>query len=179
MFNFFKKKDPGPVIREMVWFNLASKKPGCLQMVREKPHIVFIAWFDETLHEYTQFFESQGVAVNVVSAREINTSMLTGRMAILLEHHPLRNKTIDLLNRLGLKEITIMSALDDAILRQFGGDRLQSLMQKMGMDNGTPIEHSMLASSLAKAQDKIAQKVVVEQSARSMNDWMTRNVGVI
>jgi len=49
-------------------------------------------------------------------------------------------------------------SLDDELMRLFGGDRLKSIMKKIGMPNGEPIEHGMVSKSIEKAQTKVEMR---------------------
>lgn len=46
-------------------------------------------------------------------------------------------------------------ALDDSLLRIFAGDRLKSIMDRLKMPEGEPIEHPMVSRSLESAQRKV------------------------
>jgi len=46
-------------------------------------------------------------------------------------------------------------SLEDDLLRIFGGDRLQSWMQRLGMEEGDVIEHSMVTRAIRTAQEKV------------------------
>ncbi|WP_313951169.1 preprotein translocase subunit SecA [Accumulibacter sp.] len=46
-------------------------------------------------------------------------------------------------------------ALDDALLRIFAGDRLKSIMERLKMPEGEPIEHPLVSRSLESAQRKV------------------------
>ncbi len=46
-------------------------------------------------------------------------------------------------------------ALDDDLMRLFGGDRIQGLMERMGMNEGEPIEAGMLSKTIENAQKKV------------------------
>ena len=46
-------------------------------------------------------------------------------------------------------------ALDDDIMRRFGGERVQSLMQWAGMDENTPIENKLITRSIENAQTRV------------------------
>src|SRR5947199_5113490 len=43
-------------------------------------------------------------------------------------------------------------SLEDDLMRIFGGDRLMNWMERLGMEEGVPIEHGMLTRSLERAQ---------------------------
>ncbi len=46
-------------------------------------------------------------------------------------------------------------SLEDDLLRIFGGERLKSLMGKLGMEQGVPIEHGMITKSIERAQKQV------------------------
>lgn len=46
-------------------------------------------------------------------------------------------------------------SLDDSLMRIFGSERIAAIMQKLGMEEGEPIEHSMVSKSIENAQKKV------------------------
>ncbi len=46
-------------------------------------------------------------------------------------------------------------SLEDDLLRIFGGDRLQSIMSRIGMQEGEPIEHRMVTRAIENAQKRV------------------------
>ncbi|MDI9370402.1 MAG: preprotein translocase subunit SecA, partial [Synergistota bacterium] len=48
-------------------------------------------------------------------------------------------------------------ALEDDLLRLFGSERIQGLMEKLGMEEGESIEHNLLTKAIANAQKKVEQ----------------------
>jgi preprotein translocase subunit SecA len=46
-------------------------------------------------------------------------------------------------------------ALEDDLLRIFGGERITGIMEKLGMQEGEPIEHSMISRAIENAQSKV------------------------
>ncbi len=49
-------------------------------------------------------------------------------------------------------------------------------MQKLGLKEDEIIEHKMVSQSIANAQKKIEEKLVIEQSVRSQAEWIERNI---
>ena len=49
-------------------------------------------------------------------------------------------------------------SLEDDLMRLFGGERLQSLMDKMKIDDDTPIEAGMVSNSIESAQRKVESR---------------------
>jgi preprotein translocase SecA subunit len=46
-------------------------------------------------------------------------------------------------------------SLEDDLMRIFVGDRMQSLMERLGMEEGVPIEHRLVTRSIRNAQEKV------------------------
>ena len=46
-------------------------------------------------------------------------------------------------------------ALEDDLLRIFGGERITAIMEKLGMDEGEPIEHNMISKAIENAQRRV------------------------
>ncbi len=46
-------------------------------------------------------------------------------------------------------------ALEDDLLRIFGGERITKVMDRLGMDEGEPIEHSLISKAIENAQAKV------------------------
>src|SRR5258708_5458388 len=46
-------------------------------------------------------------------------------------------------------------SLEDDLMRIFGGERLMNWMEKLGMEEGVPIEHGMVSRSIERAQKQV------------------------
>ena len=46
-------------------------------------------------------------------------------------------------------------SLEDDLLRIFGSDRISSIMERLGMEEGEPIEHNLISRGIEKAQKKV------------------------
>jgi preprotein translocase subunit SecA len=46
-------------------------------------------------------------------------------------------------------------ALEDDLLRIFGGERMSAIMDRMGMEEGEPIEHNLISRAIENAQSKV------------------------
>jgi preprotein translocase subunit SecA len=75
-----------------------------------------------------------------------------------------------------LDEVRVLSALDEPLFKRFGSDKIIQMMKQMGMSEKQSIEHDMISKAIQNAQDKIDHKIDIEQSARSQNDWLVRNL---
>lgn len=46
-------------------------------------------------------------------------------------------------------------SLDDDLLRIFGGERISGIMERLGMEDGEPIEHNLISRAIENAQAKV------------------------
>ena len=46
-------------------------------------------------------------------------------------------------------------SLEDDLMRIFGGDRIKGLMERLGMEEGVPIEHGMVSRAIERAQKQV------------------------
>lgn len=53
---------------------------------------------------------------------------------------------------------TFYISMDDDLMRLFGGERMKSLMTKIGMEPGEPINHPWLTRGIEKAQKKVEER---------------------
>ena len=175
MFKLFNK-DKKPAIIDLVFIHKENKWGHCKKVLAENSNTIFIAWFDDTVDELESYFSQANIQATILKARTISKSQLEGSKIIFIEHYPMKNKEEPLLELLSLKEVVFLTALDEPLLKYFGGEKLISMMEKMGMKEDEAIEHKLITQSIANAQEKIEQKVSIEQSTRSQIEWMERNL---
>jgi len=66
-------------------------------------------------------------------------------------------------------------SLEDDLMRIFGSDRISGLMQKLGMEEGVPIEHKMVTNAIARAQKQVeAQNFSVRKHLLEYDDVMNK-----
>jgi preprotein translocase subunit SecA len=66
-------------------------------------------------------------------------------------------------------------ALEDDLMRIFGSDRISGLMQKLGMEEGIPIEHGMVTRAIERAQKQVeAQNFSVRKHLLEYDDVMNK-----
>lgn len=147
-----------------------------------------------TYQHYSMFYlstlcEVQPGTLITALAQDLRSSTgLTARSAqpappllvIIAEHYPLLTREQDLLQVVAALpcagQICFHSALTDPLLRRFGSASVQTLFKQLGVDEQTPLSHSLISSALRQAQAKIGKKVDVEFGTRSAVDWFKVNL---
>ncbi len=60
-------------------------------------------------------------------------------------------------------------------MRIFGSDRISGLMQRLGMEEGVPIEHGMVSKAIERAQKQVeAQNFSVRKHLLEYDDVMNK-----
>ncbi|MBI5756359.1 MAG: preprotein translocase subunit SecA [Nitrospirae bacterium] len=71
-------------------------------------------------------------------------------------------------------------SLEDDLMRIFGSERIAGLMDKLGMEEGTPIEHRMVTKAIENAQKKVeARNFDIRKHLLEYDDVMNQQRGVI
>jgi preprotein translocase subunit SecA len=71
-------------------------------------------------------------------------------------------------------------SLEDDLMRRFGADRIQGLMQRLGMEEGVPIEHTYISRAIENAQKKVeAHNFDVRKHLLEYDDVMNKQREVL
>ncbi len=71
-------------------------------------------------------------------------------------------------------------ALEDDLLRIFGGERMSAIMEKLGMEEGEPIEHNLISRAIENAQTKVeAHNFDIRKQLIEYDDVMNQQREVI
>jgi len=66
-------------------------------------------------------------------------------------------------------------SLEDDLMRIFGSDRISGLMQRLGMEEGEPIEHGMVTKAIERAQKQVeAQNFATRKHLLEYDDVMNK-----
>ena len=180
LFNLFgssKEVSPERKFTDKVYISTEAKMNACLQLFREQPGTVFIAWFTSTAKNFKDFFQQQGGDTScIIEARMIHSGKLSNHVPVFIEHYPLHEKELALIENWEQKKITVYSAMDEPLFKHLGSDKMIPLIKLLGMKENESIEHDYVTQSIIKGQQKIAAKVTIEQTANSQEEWMDRNL---
>ena len=180
LFNFFGKKQEGStpgLFKDKVYITTAGKITAVLQLAKEQPDAIFIAWFSHTSTLFKSFFKQYGFDENrVINAQSVSFDQLQQLEPVFLEHHPLHEKELALTNNWQHVSMYVFSAMDEPLFKHFGSDKMIPLIKLFGMKENEAIEHSYVTESIVKGQNKIAAVVLTEQPADSQAAWMEKNL---
>ena len=173
-----KKETIKAVVKDLVFASDSEREKYLLEI--SKMHDTnIIAWFESDLNYLNGLFGDNWNHSRVkvylhasLAASEINPDI----PMVLWGRHPLASVEDKSLAALPAVSVLVgMTSLDDALIQHFGGDKLKSLMGKMGHKEGEIIEHSMISASIRNAQEDLDKKVENPISANSASDWFLLN----
>ncbi len=173
MFGWFSKKERQPARRnkDLVWISTHAKWQALPGLVTSNEPVYLFGWFAETVDKAKQVLQAAGLHKSVGYATDFSPAATNNCSIIVLEHYPLPQKEAAILSAAGATQILVLSALDEPLLKHFGGERLALIVQKLGLEATEFLEHSMISNSLMRAQQKISETVITDFSARSQDEW--------
>ena len=176
--SLFSRNNCDIKVMDKIWKNKAGKYKACVEALKNNAGIIFITWFEDTRMELVKSISPGANSRNdVLLYRYITTINSRDRQIIFAEHFPLRDKEQELFGKLSLKTATVYSSLDEALFTAFGGSRIADIMEQAGINDDEAFEHALISRAIINMQKKIEEKMIVEQSAANLEDWMKRNYG--
>ena len=127
--------------------------------------------------EYERIFDELQAAVRRASTRR--SSRLGGLHIIGTERHEARRIDNQLRGRAGRQgdpgSSRFYLSLEDDLMRIFGSDRISGLMERLGMEEGVPIEHGMVTKAIERAQKQVeAQNFDIRKHLLEYDDVMNK-----
>jgi hypothetical protein len=179
IFNLFGKKkqaESNSAITDCVFISNQGKINALMELAKQPSNTIFIGWFADSVTALRQLFIENGLNENsIVEAKHLHISIINGHQPVLIEHHPILQKELDLLEKFHISKVSVYSSLEEPLFKSFGSDKIISMTKLLGMKEDELIVHPLVSSSIARAQQKIAEKVLVEQTANSQEEWLLRN----
>ena len=116
---------------------------------------------------------------NLTDAEHEEVVRLGGLHIIGTERHEARRIDNQLRGRAGRQgdpgSSRFYLSLEDDLMRIFGSDRISGLMQRLGMEEGVPIEHKMVTKAIERAQRQVeAQNFSVRKHLLEYDDVMNK-----
>ncbi len=173
MFDLFKKSSNGVKVIDKVWLSQQAKWNACVQMIKLDPSILLVAWFEETFQEVTN---NPGLSQNVIRADNVSYDKTVGRMVVFAEHYPLASAEENIFVRLQLREVLVLSSLEEPFFMQFGGQATIDMIKKLTSNEDEIIGHSLVTKTITRAQESIAAKSGTDYPATSSKEWFSLNV---
>ena len=140
---------------------------------------------DENILEARRTFNTLAEKYKTQTKAEAEDVKAAGGLYIIgTERHESRRIDNQLRGRSGRQGDPGMSrfyiSLEDDLMRLFGGDRITALMERLNVDEDTPIENKMLTNTIENAQKKIeGRNFGIRKSVLQFDDVMNRQREII
>jgi preprotein translocase subunit SecA len=147
-----------------------------------------IAFAPSSSLELSSFNQSlAGAAVLVVQSQNIRPRLANASRSdvarivfVVVERYPTPERDETLLKTvasLGSScEVVYHLALSDPLLKEFNTEKIQTLLQRLGLSQDESLQSSIITKAIRNAQNQIAQKVPREVSASSPEEWFKTNL---
>ena len=117
---------------------------------------------EEILAARKMFSEAEAKHKEALAPEAEKVRQAGGLFILGTERHESRRIDNQLRGRAGRQgdpgETCFFLSLEDDILRLFGGERIQGLMDRMGVDEDTPIDAKMLSGAIENAQKRVESR---------------------
>ena len=146
-------------LKEMKRLNFTDEMINRVNSANEVAGVEANEEHDAARKTYKKLYEEYKVQTDAEQLAVIEA----GGLCILgTERHESRRIDNQLRGRAGRQgdpgESRFYIGLDDDLMRLFGSERVQGILEKLGLDDETPIEHRMLTKSIENAQKKVEGK---------------------
>lgn len=176
MFGLFRKKKNSTQVTDLVFATRQAKWQALAQLVAAHPDVLLTAWFEDTADDLNLFLAGLTPTPGIVICRDLRKHLVNGRDLVFIEHHPSAEKESALHVELQLATAKVYSSLEEELFTRFGGEKLVSLMNKMGMPEDEAVSHPLVTRSIQNIQRKIDRSLALELPARNMKEWMQKNL---
>ncbi len=131
-----------------------------------------------------EFQEAYKKALEITSREKEEVVKLGGLHVIGTERHESRRIDNQLRGRAGRQgdpgSSRFYLSLEDDLLRIFGSDRIAGIMDKLGMKEGEPIEHSLVTKAIENAQKRVeAHNFEIRKHLLEYDDVMNQQREVV
>ena len=140
---------------------------------------------DEEILKAREMFRSRMEAHKSVCSAEAEKVRAAGGLFILgTERHESRRIDNQLRGRSGRQgdpgESRFFLAMTDDVMRLFGSERIMGMMETLGVDDDTPLDHKMLSGAIEQAQKTVeGRNVQTRKSVLEYDDVMNQQRNII
>ena len=135
---------------------------------------------DESLASATIFimnaFASESHEMADWLSRRSNVSPL---LFLFLGHYPLvgpEDRVMEKLRQRIPVPVVFCLSLEDMLFQNFGSDRINTLMESLGLGKDECIEHNLVSKAILRARKKLDDTVKNERKTLTEADWFTQNI---
>jgi preprotein translocase subunit SecA len=174
--------------------HLSAYLDACLQLARAQREKVLRDFYPEyerevdflgqhplkpQLQAVSDSDEIEAISLRLEESERERVVALGGLHILATERHEARRIDNQLRGRAGRQgdpgSSRFFMSLQDDLMRIFGTDRVSGLMQRLGMEEGVPIEHKIVTKSIERAQKQVeAQNFAIRKHLLEYDDVMNK-----
>ncbi len=170
-------------------YEAAVAEAGRMYEERRRERVKVVEEVREQLEKspdvYQHAFDAALAKYQATCAQERDKVVAAGGLHILgTERHEARRIDNQLRGRAGRQgdpgSSRFYLSLEDDLLRIFGAERIQGIMDRLGMEEGEPIEHGMVSKAIENAQGRVeARNFDIRKHLLEYDDVMNKQREVI
>jgi len=166
--------------QKMLADQLAERLPKGQEKFVDDEEFVYFYHLDNFYRAPRKQYEEEFRMLKAETDREHEDVVQAGGLHIVgTERHEARRIDNQLRGRAGRQgdpgSSRFYLSLEDDLMRIFGSDRISGLMQRLGMEEGVPIEHGMVTRAIERAQKQVeAQNFGVRKHLLEYDDVMNK-----
>ena len=166
--------------QKMLADQLAERLPKGQEKFVDDDEFVYFYHLDNFYRAPRKQYEEEFRMLKAQTDREHDEVVQSGGLHIIgTERHEARRIDNQLRGRAGRQgdpgSSRFYLSLEDDLMRIFGSDRISGLMQRLGMEEGVPIEHGMVTRAIERAQKQVeAQNFGVRKHLLEYDDVMNK-----
>ena len=139
---------------------------------------------EEILEARRLFAETEAKYREAIREEAEQVRAVGGLYILGTERHESRRIDNQLRGRSGRQgdpgESRFFLSMEDDILRLFGSERIQAMMETMGMDEDTPMDQKMLSTAIENAQKRVeSRNFQIRKTVLEYDDVMNKQRGII
>ena len=178
MFSFFKREKSKELPAIMVFTSKVQLYKWLIADAMQSPSAIFY-FFEETGKELEALLNAAGAeSIKLINWKDADKTMVSDK-AYVAELYPLSGPYTTLIHNIqqhSKTSIQTLSHLDSPIFMKMGGDKLKTLVARLGIREEESISHAMVTRAISNLQSKITTKVISEREASSAEDWFRSNL---
>jgi len=200
MFGLFKKKAKQTKVQDKIWTSNTGRDTGFVADIKsaldQNKKVIVLFFFKDTGVTLEKLLTNNGIdlehsKLHIFNAKDADNSMSASskiadqmnenHLVLAYEHHPHKSKEALVFEAIYNKALVhetpcFYLSLDDPIMQVFGSERMKKMMTQMGTGVNECIEHSMITSSVERAQRKLEEKTLNAFDKNSQEEWFKTNV---
>ncbi|MEQ9378444.1 MAG: hypothetical protein RIG68_24870 [Imperialibacter sp.] len=178
MFSFFKREKSKELPVIVVFTSKVQLYKWLIADAMQSPSAIFY-FFEETGKELEALLNAAGAeSIKLINWKDADKTMISDK-AYVAELYPLSGPYTTLINNIqqhSKTSIQTLSHLESPIFMKMGGDKLKTLVARLGIREEESISHAMVTRAISNLQSKFDQKVVTEKTANSIEGWYQANL---